>query len=289
VSSKPRVSVVVPVFNGASYLSDAISSVLSQTVREIEVIVVDDGSTDTSADVIAGHALRDRRIVEIRQENRGLPAARNAGVQLARADLVAFLDADDVWLPEKLARQLAHLEANSACQACFTYAEEVDNSLRLITPWSALEAKYGLALVRPEHLVEHGNLVVGSGSSVLALTRSVHEVGGFDERMVAAEDLDLWYRLALRAPVQAVPEVLVRIRRSPGQMQSDYSRVLRGRIQFLENVRRGGDESHRKLASRIQRHLRAQLIRRSLRRGQLVMSGAQALALLSGTRMRHVR
>ncbi len=281
---RPRVSVVVPVFNGAAHVSDAIESVLAQTAGDLELIVVDDGSTDDTAAVIAGHADRDLRIVPLARPHRGLSAARNAGLAVARADLVAFLDADDVWLPRKLEAQIAWLTAHPGCEACFTHTEEIDDALRVITPWGDIEERYGRASVGPRVLVEHGNLVAGSGSGVMAIAAGLREAGGFDERLVACEDLDLWYRLALRAPLRAVPEVLVQIRRSPGQMQSDFNRVLQGRIQFLDNVKRRGDESHRELAGRLQRELRVQLLRRSLRRGQLRRSGAQAFALVSAGR-----
>jgi GT2 family glycosyltransferase len=289
MNGKPRVSVVIPVFNGAAHLPDAFASVLSQTLADFELIVVDDGSTDGASQIISDRARRDRRIVPFRQENRGLPAARNAGLELARADVVAFLDADDVWLPKKLERQLAYLDQNPGCDACFTYFEAVDDELRIITPWNDLQEKWGRATVGPELLVERGNLVAGSASSVVARTAALREAGGFDERLVACEDLDLWYRLALRAPLHAVPEVLVRIRRSAGQMQSDFSRVLVGRIQFLENVRRQGDERHSQLARGVERRMRTQLLRRSLRRGQLRRVGAQAFGLLFSGRAMELR
>lgn len=286
MNAKPQVSVVIPVFNGAMHLSDALESVLGQTVAEFEVIVVDDGSTDGTDDIISAYARRDCRIVPLRQRNRERSAARNAGLRRAHADLVAFLDADDVWLPEKLERQIAHLEQHPDCDACFTYFEEVDDELRVITPWNDLNEIYSRSTVSPELLVERGNLVAGSGSSVVVRTTALREAGEFDERLAGTEDLDLWYRLSLRAPLQAVPEVLVRIRRSPGQMQADFSLVLLGRIQFLENVKQRGNERHRHLARAVERQLRTQVLRRSLRRGQVLRGGAQAFALLSARRAR---
>lgn len=289
MNAEPLVSVVIPVYNGASHLSDAVDSVLGQTVDTFELIVVDDGSTDRTRDVISHYARTDVRIVAFKQANRGLSAARNSGLRLARADVVAFLDADDSWLPKKLERQMAHLDQHADCEACFTYFEEVDDRLWVTTPWSELEAKYGLSEVSPELLVERGNFVAGSGSSVMARTTAVREAGGFDERLVAAEDLDLWYRLSLRAPLQAVPEVLVKVRRRPGQFQSDRDRILLGRIQFLENVRQEGDRRHAQLARSVEKRLRTLLLSRSLRRGRLLRCGGQALALVSLRRQRGFR
>lgn len=107
----PLVSCVVPAFNAEAYLAEAIDSILQQTHAATEIIVVDDGSTDSTGAIIAGYGTR---LVALRQDNAGPASALNAGVRIARGGLVAFLDADDVWMPDKLAHQLARLEANSA-------------------------------------------------------------------------------------------------------------------------------------------------------------------------------
>ena len=113
----PLVSCIIPVFNGARFLGEAVDSILAQTYRPCEVIVVDDGSTDATGDVIAGYG---ERVVAVRQPNRGEAAARNAGVRAARGALVAFLDADDLWGPEKLTRQAAKLGEDPRIDLCFT-------------------------------------------------------------------------------------------------------------------------------------------------------------------------
>lgn len=286
VDRKPAVSVVVPVFNGEALVADAIESVLGQTLTDFELIVVDDGSTDGSAGVALAYGRRDRRIAVLEGPNRGLSAARNTGIDAARSGLVAFLDADDVWLPRKLELQIAHLAGHPGCNACFTQIEEVDQTLRVSRPWHGdLDARYPHAVVDATLLVEHGNLVAGSSSGVVARTVALREAGGFDGRLQACEDLDLWYRLALRAPLEAVSDMLVRIRRTPGQMQSDFGRVLQGRIRFLQNVQERGDERHRAVAADLERRLRRQLLRRSLRRGELRRSGEQAFALLAAGRV----
>ena len=115
MDSRPLVSCVVPVFNGARFLEDAVQSIEAQTWRPIEIIVVDDGSTDGTPDVI--ERIGDR-VVALRQSNLGPPAARNAGVRAASGDFIAFLDADDLWLPEKLAVQMARFEARPELELC---------------------------------------------------------------------------------------------------------------------------------------------------------------------------
>jgi glycosyltransferase involved in cell wall biosynthesis len=114
------VSCVVPVYNGELYLGEALESVLAQTYRPIEVIVVDDGSTDDTADVIASYG---DRVWSARLPNSGTPAARNLGLSLARGEFVAFLDADDLWHPEKLARQMARFQARPELDMCVTHAQ----------------------------------------------------------------------------------------------------------------------------------------------------------------------
>src|SRR5689334_21141299 len=105
--SGPLVTVVVPVYNTLPYVADALESALAQTHRELDVVVVDDGSTDGSSGVVVELAAREPRIRVVRQPNAGLAAARNAGLAAAAGEYVAFLDSDDLWLPEKLERQLA--------------------------------------------------------------------------------------------------------------------------------------------------------------------------------------
>lgn len=113
-----RVSVIIPAYNCEAYAGEAVGSALAQTYRDVEVIVVDDGSTDDTPDVLA--AISDPRLHVIRQPNRGISAARNAGLDAATGAYIAFLDADDRWLPTKLERQLRLMEAEPDVVACFT-------------------------------------------------------------------------------------------------------------------------------------------------------------------------
>ena len=108
----PAVSVIMPAYNVAPYVGDALRSALAQTFTDLEVLVVDDGSTDATADVVAGIAARDPRVRLIRQPNRGLAGARNTGLRSARGDVFALLDSDDLWEPEFLAEQVAILRAH---------------------------------------------------------------------------------------------------------------------------------------------------------------------------------
>lgn len=201
------ISVVVPTYNRAGLLRRTLASVLAQTVPPLEVLVADDGSTDDTA-----QALREfgDRVRHLALPHRGLPAAsRNAGLRAARGDWVAFLDDDDLWLPQKLERQLvAAAEAGLVC----CNAELIDEH----------DAPRGRNLHESHPLAKEpdplraligGNYVVCS--SVLARTDLLREAGGFHEGpelRQLAEDYDLWLRCALRAPVRYEHEPLVRYR-----------------------------------------------------------------------------
>lgn len=114
----PTISCVVPVFNGAAYINDALDSIAAQTLSVVETIVVDDGSTDETATVVSEFS---GPVTYVYQDNAGPAAARNTGINLARAEFIAFLDADDMWHPEKLARQAARFQARPELGYCLTY------------------------------------------------------------------------------------------------------------------------------------------------------------------------
>jgi len=142
----PLISCIVPVFNGEAYLGEALGSIWQQTYRPLEIIVVDDGSTDGTAAVAAGYGDRVRYVKQI---NTGAPTARNLGLSMARGEFVAFLDADDLWHPEKLERQIARFAARPELQVCVSYLQnfwipklEVEKSRFLGHPLSEPLAGY---------------------------------------------------------------------------------------------------------------------------------------------------
>jgi glycosyltransferase involved in cell wall biosynthesis len=262
------------------FIREALASVFAQTLSELEVLVVDDGSDDGTSEFL--QTLRDDRLRVHRQSPRGLSAARNAGVAEAAGGLVAFLDADDVWLPEKLERQLETI-ARSEADAVYCLMEEIDEQSRVVRTWPDLAVRYDGTRADAVTLLARGNVVVGSGSSVLARRDAIVEAGGFDETFVAAEDLDLWYRLARRRELVRIPEVLVRIRRRSDGMQSDYGRVLRGLTDFYTKAAREGDESLAPLARTRGREIRLCLIKHEIRRQRIREATRQMAALLGGS------
>jgi glycosyltransferase involved in cell wall biosynthesis len=226
----PAVSVVVPAFNAAWCVGKAVDSVLAQDFREFELIVVDDGSSDDTAQVLAryGDALR-----VVRQSNRGLSAARNTGIHQSRGEFVAFLDADDWWLPGKLGRQMALMRARPDVGFCSTAARVEDPEGRLLNLWNAVRWQ-GSFLV---HLFGSNADVAGSGSAVVARRSLFGEVGGFDETLRSLEDIDMWMRLAAAADYACIDEPLAVILKRPGSMSRNLEVMRDAALQVMAKNR----------------------------------------------------
>jgi len=205
MSSPSRVSVVIPTYNYASFVGRAIESVLWQSYAPIECIVVDDGSTDETAPVLERYR---HRVQIIRIPNRGVSQARNEGIRAARGSLVAFLDSDDWWRPEKIATQVRFLDANPAVAVvgCGVAVADPCGNIRGEFPGrrssrSRRRDFQGVALRR--------SWVMGSASGALIRRSALEEVGLFNSCLAAAEDWDLWLRVAARFQFDNVPDVLV--------------------------------------------------------------------------------
>ena len=201
----PLVSVVLPVRNGEPWLAEALGSVAAQTLRDWELIAVDDGSQDGTPGVLADHAARDRRIRIIRQDALGLVAALNRGIAEAASPYIARLDADDRALPDRLERQVAAMQARPEVGLLGSWAQEIDGTGRrrgVLRP-PADSAELGRLLMRGNPFVH---------SSVMLRTELVRRLGGFRAAFQAAEDYDLWLRLAEAATVANLPQVLVEYR-----------------------------------------------------------------------------
>lgn len=215
IRSSFRVSVVIPTHNRAQTIERAIQSVLSQDVENLEVIVVDDASTDNTEQVIK--ALGDQKIRYIRHEtNKGAPAARNTGIAAACGDLIAFQDSDDEWMPDKLAKQMQLFEA-SGSNADVVYSGFLRQSLNIQTyipgPW--VTVRQGDIL---QQLIQ-GNFV---STQTMVLRRECFEKSGvFDEQMPRLQDWELAIRLAKHYPFHLIDEPLVIAYETAGNISSD--------------------------------------------------------------------
>lgn len=229
--SGASVSVVIPVHNRATAVRRAIASVLAQTCQDVEIIVVDDGSTDGTAAAIS--QIDDPRVRVIGHErSRGASAARNTGIRASRGEFVAFLDSDDEWLPSKLERQLK------------VFARS-DNGVGLV--YTGAELLYDEAGVRRFVPRRRGDLrrlllrdnCVGGCSVGMVRRRVLEEVGGFDESLPARQDVDLWFRISTRYRVDFVPDALVRVAKSHDAVRitTDVANRLKARELFCRKYR----------------------------------------------------
>jgi len=229
VSSIPRVSVVIPVFNLRDYLGLAIESALDQTLapEHVEVIVVDDGSTDGSGEVAERYSPRVRYA---RQDNRGLSAARNAGIRLSRGSFIAFLDADDRMLPEKLEAQLAAFASHPEVGLVYSGWYYVDEAGARLPQrgWSRQAGDVLRDLVLGNLLHPHAALVRRA---------LVEQAGGFDETLTSVEDWDLWLRISRRGCLwHCVDRPLIEYRIRQGSMHQDAARMLENRLRVLDKL-----------------------------------------------------
>jgi glycosyltransferase involved in cell wall biosynthesis len=214
----PTVSVVMPAYNAAACVRRAVDSVLAQTWADFELLVVDDGSTDGTLDVLAGYG---ERIRVLTQPNAGPAAARNHGLRESRGRYVAFLDADDWWLPAKLARQVALLDERPEIGFCSTATRVVTEGGAPAGDWPC--GSDGGPLL--ETLFVRSAAVSGSTSGVLARRDLLLAAGGFDEALRGFEDPDLWIRLAAHAGYACIPQPLTVVVRTPGSVSSHLPRM----------------------------------------------------------------
>ena len=218
------VSVVIPAHNAARFLRDAIDSVLDQEAL-LEVLVVDDGSTDDTATIAAGYGPPVRCLS---QPNQGVAVARNLGIEASRGGLVAFLDADDTWLPSKLARQVAALVGQPDHGLCYSAFLVVDSNLDCVEVRHS--DRRGSAF---EDLLTRGN-VVGSVCTVLCERALLERVGGFDATLSQCADWDMWVRLAEITEFLYVDEPLVTYRQHASNMSRDARLLEKDSVRVLE-------------------------------------------------------
>lgn len=235
------VSVIIPNHNYARYLGGAVDSALAQTYPDIEVIVVDDGSSDESKDVLINYG---NGITTILQKNSGVAASRNNGVAASDGEFVAFLDADDEWLPEKIEKQVAMFRADPSLGLVHVGVEEIDRDGR--SRRHRLEGASGDATRELLMLGERGILGGGSGSMV---PRAVFDqVGGFDTRLSTSADWDFFYQVARRHPVGFVPRALLRYRVHTTNMSANVAAMEHDMTLAFEKVFTSGDSGQRSSA-----------------------------------------
>lgn len=231
MSGNPLVSVIIPVRNGERFIRSTLESAFSQTYQPIEIIVVDDGSTDRTAPIVEALAIYDKRCILFRRPHSGVSASRNFGVSQARGTLIAPLDADDLWHPQKIARQVAVMQSSSdKVGLVYCWTIEIDEDDILIPRAKDTEITEGHVLA--DVIARAG--IITSGANPLIRRSYLDAVGGYDSSAEPCEDWKLQLCLAEICEFAVVPAHLVGYRRTTGSASKNITRMARS----MENVSR---------------------------------------------------
>lgn len=243
MTEQQRISIVIPSYNAAHFLPKAIESIRRQTSRVDEVIVVDDGSSDDTEQVIK--SLGDD-IIYIRQNNSGVSTSRNKGIKKAGGDFIAFLDADDIWLPQKVERQLEVFARHPHAGLVACDRAEIDNEDNVIL--ASLFKKQGLhdlfvelaGRPIPNVLSKLIRTNFIPTSSVIVRKSALEKVGDFDTTIRYGEDLELWARIAMEFDIVCLPDVLTHYRRHDENATNATEKLLLDMVRVMKNIRRLG-------------------------------------------------
>lgn len=224
----PLISVIIPVYNGQKTIQDTIESVLKQTFSDFELIVINDGSEDATLEIV--NSIQDSRLKVFSYPNAGLSASRNRGLAQACGEYVSFIDADDLWTPDKLEAQFRALQENPQAALAYSWTNCIDES--------------GQFSRRGSYITVTGNVYaklllidfIENGSNPLIRRQAFNEVGGFDESLTAAEDRDMWLRLADRYHFVAVPSPQVLYRASVNSMSANVVRQEAASLRMIEKA-----------------------------------------------------
>jgi glycosyltransferase involved in cell wall biosynthesis len=226
--NKPLISVIIPAYNAQETIKRTIKSALNQTFSDFELIIVNDGSQDSTLEIVS--SIFDPRLKVFSYPNSGAAVGRNRGFSHSVGEFIAFLDADDLWTSDKLEAQLKALQANPEAAVAYSWTDHIDECDRFLRECS--------------HFTANGNVYaelllccfVVSGSNTLIRRQAFIDIGGFDESLPASQDFDLYLRLAARYKYVAVPAVQVLYRLSDSSMFSDLHRHETTSLQVRERA-----------------------------------------------------
>ncbi|MEO1669288.1 MAG: glycosyltransferase family A protein [Cyanobacteria bacterium J06631_2] len=232
-----KVSIIIPVYNAAKTIVETIDSVRQQTIDDWELIVVNDGSTDNTLEIVA--AINEPRLKIISFPNGGVAQARNLGVAEARGSYIAFLDADDLWVPDKLERQLQALQQTPTAIAAYSWTYFMDEQQGGYVYHSSPSYQYD-GDVYPQLL--QGDFI-HSGSNILVCRRGLSQAGEFDGNCNGCEDWDMWLRLAAIGNFVVIPQHQIIYRRAVGSATSNIKQMYRQAV-FSVDKAYGAAPSH---------------------------------------------
>ena len=235
--NQPLVSVIIPAYNAEQFIAKTLESVLSQTYQNIEILVIDDGSTDTTAEVVKSFAQKDSRIILLRQSNAGVAAARNLAIQKSQGEYIAAIDADDIWYPQNLEKQVKCL-IKSEPSVGIAYSWSVDiNEQDLLTGGfynSTIQGEVYTALIY--------KYFIGNASSSLIRRACFEKIGDYNckfkrENAQGCEDWELHIRIAEHYQFKVVPEYLVGYRQITSSMSCNYAAMAKSHSLIMADVR----------------------------------------------------
>jgi glycosyltransferase involved in cell wall biosynthesis len=218
--SKSTVDVIIPAYNGLPYLKDTVQSVLSQTHKDLELYIIDDGSTDDTQAYVK--TIKDPRVHYHHKKNGGQAEARNLGIKISQSPYVAFIDADDIWYPAKLEKQVSALESRPDYGMVYGFHKLIDENDKEVG-----EVNYSHS-GNLFHYLLGGNRISGSASMVLIRRQAFEEVGVFHEDFLIGEDWEMWLRIAEKYKIFCIEEYLAALRVLPEGMQQNYTKMAAG-------------------------------------------------------------
>lgn len=277
------VSVIIPVYNVEKFIAATVQSVLNQTYTNFELLIVDDGSPDKSIEIC--QQFTDPRIKIIRQPNRGVAAARNNGIRHAQGDYIAFLDADDIWMPEKLEKHVNHLENSPHVGVSYSYSAFIDAAGNSLGIYQVPKTEG----ITPRHILFRDP--IGSGSNLVArreaftaikfqdnLYGTVEDFYFDDDRQLhPSEDTECWLRIALKSGLQfaGIPEVLIQYRLNPGGHSHNFLKKASSWEKLLEKARTYAPELMAQWENAARAYQLTAIARRAVNQG----AGAMAVEL----------
>ncbi|MEH2068512.1 MAG: glycosyltransferase [Nostoc sp.] len=224
----PKISVIIPAYNSESTISHTINSVLNQTFTDLELIVINDGSQDSTLEIVK--QIKDPRIKVFTYPNAGGNVSRNRGLNIAVGEFVSFLDADDIWTFEKLESQLKALQENLTAKVAYSWSDYINANGKFVLSGKRINVNGDV----------YENLLISNflenGSNPLICRKALITLGGFDESLTAAQDWDMWLRLASKFDFICVPSVQILYRISANSVSSNLIRQEKACLQLLKRA-----------------------------------------------------
>lgn len=234
----PLVSVIIPAYNAEKFLSKTLESVLSQTYKNIEVLVIDDGSQDKTAEIVKSIAQKDSRVILLQQQNIGVAAARNLGINNSTGEFIAPIDADDIWYPQNLEKQVqCLLQADSSVGLVYSWSVDIDD---LDRPIGGFKAANITGQIFNTFIAYN---FIGNASATMIRRSCIDKIGNYDAQLrlqnaQGCEDWDFYLRIAEHYEFQVVPEFLVGYRKVSNSMSCDYRSMGKSHALVMISVQR---------------------------------------------------